>query len=256
MDQRTEPRPADESAEARATRARSVLRLMWQPDTRVGRSGISVGQIVETAIELADGGGLASLSMRRLAQEVGVGAMTLYGYVPGRAELIDLMLDQVNGTAYTGHAEPADLPGWRAGATQVALRTFDHALTHPWITEIPPGRPLLGPGASTRYERELTPLDGIGLDDHTMDHVRTALEGMALAAARWQIGLDRARADSGMDDQQWWALEQPALAPVIAAMELPIASRVGESVASAGDPRVSLEVGVGLLLDGIATRLS
>lgn len=235
--------------------ARSLLRLMWQPDTKVGRSGLTVGQIVTAAIEIADAGGVDALSMRRLAQAVQVGAMTLYGYVPGRAELIALMLDHVNGTAYRGQAEPGDLPTWRAGCRQVALRTFDHAVAHPWVTEVRPGRPLLGPGTSLRYERELAPLDGIGLDDQLMDHVRTALEGMAMAAARWQVGLDRARSSSGLDDAQWWAMEQPELASAIAGLQLPVASRVGASVASAGAPRDSLEVSVTLLLDGLTARI-
>lgn len=236
----------------------TLLQLMWAPSTKVGRRGITVGSIVSAAIDLADHGGLGHLSMRTLARSVGVGAMTLYGYVPGRAELVELMLDQVNSETYQAHPEPSEVTrrdGWQAGATQVAVRTFEEAITHPWITEVPPGRPLLGPGTCLRYERELAPLNGIGLDDVAMDHVRTCLEGLAHAAARWQIGLDRARSESGLDDQQWWEAEQPELAQEIGRLELPISSRVGQSVASAGDPRASLQTGVELLLAGVAARL-
>jgi len=233
-----------------------LLEVLWAPSTRVGRSGATVGAIIEAAIDLADGAGLEALTMRSVAERVGVGAMTLYGYVPGKAELLELMLDRVAGATYEGRPLPVDEPDWRAALRYVGLRNFAHALDHRWMVEVPSARPILGPGVCRKYEVELAPLDGIGLSDREMDHVLTTVLALAGSAARWQVGLDRVRAESRLTDAQWWRLSEPFLAEAMEGVELPISRRVGESVASAGDPRESLEVGLELLLDGLERRLS
>lgn len=242
----------------RATRpgeGRALVQLLWAPSTRVGRSGTTVGAIVDAAIALSDAEGLPALTMRGLAGQVGVGAMTLYGYVPGRPELLELMLDRVSAQTYDGRSLPGDTGGWRAGMEHVARRTFEQGLEHPWVTEIAPGRPVLGPGVCRRYELELTPLDDIGLSDQEMDHVLSAVTSLASHCARWQHALDRVRAETGLDDRQWWEHQQPQLAPAIEALELPISTRVGTTVASAGEPLAVLHTGMKFLLDGVAARL-
>lgn len=233
-----------------------LLRLMWRPDTRVGRSGATVGGIVDSAVTVADADGLPALTMRRVAAEIGVGVMTLYGYVPGKTELIELMVDRVAGTTYDGGPLPSELGGWRAGMEHVAACRYDEAVTHGWLTEVPAARPILGPGACRRYELELTPLDGIGLTDHEMDHVRGAISALALRCAGWQVGLERVSRESGRTDDEWWAMHQPVLEEALSGLDLPIASRVGQSMASAGDPPELLSDGLRMLLDGVAARVS
>jgi AcrR family transcriptional regulator len=233
-----------------------LLQLMWAPSTRVGRSGATVGAIVEAAIDLADRAGLEALTMRAVAERVGVGAMTLYGYLPGKTELLELMLDRVAGATYQRRPLPVDEPDWRAALRYVGRRNVEHALDHRWTVEVPSARPILGPGVCRKYEAELAPLDGIGLSDREMDHVLTTVLNLAGSAARWQVGLDRVRAESRLTDEQWWRLSEPLLAEAMDGLELPISRRVGESVASAGDPLASLEVGLELLLDGLDRRLS
>lgn len=88
--------------------ARSMA-LLWgteaPPRTRGRKPGLTVGGIATAAIELADTEGLEALSMRRVAQRLGVGTMSLYTYVPGKAELVDVMLDAI-------HLEPrSEAPG-------------------------------------------------------------------------------------------------------------------------------------------------
>jgi AcrR family transcriptional regulator len=77
-----------------------TMALLWgigKKPTRGPKPGLSVGRIVSAAVEVADAEGLGALSMRRVADRLGIGTMSLYTYVPGKAELIDVMLDTVLG---------------------------------------------------------------------------------------------------------------------------------------------------------------
>ena len=86
---------------------------------------------------LADAEGLAAVTMRRLATELGVGAMTLYTHVPGKGELVDLMYDAVLGEVYA--APPAG--DWRERLTAVARENWDlFSVTRGRRTSAPGGR--------------------------------------------------------------------------------------------------------------------
>src|ERR1700754_3557298 len=89
------------------------LELLWrrqQPPTRGPKQRLDLDEIVRAAIEVADADGLSALSMRKVAERLGVGTMSLYTYVPGKAELVDVMLDTVCGEV----GMPEDVPGgWR-----------------------------------------------------------------------------------------------------------------------------------------------
>jgi AcrR family transcriptional regulator len=79
------------------SRPQTTLDLLWRvggPTVRRGpRKALSVDAVVAAAIALADDEGLDAVTMRRIAQTLGVAPMTLYTYVPGKSELIELMLD-------------------------------------------------------------------------------------------------------------------------------------------------------------------
>ncbi len=232
-----------------------LVGLLWAPSTAVGRSGVTVGAVVDAAVAIADRDGLGVLSMRRLADEVGVGAMTLYGYVPGRAELLQLMLDEIAGQTYKDRPLPRSKRTLRTAIQHIAACNWNRIMGHPWSVEIPPGRPILGPGESLKYEYELEPLDGIGLSDQDMDSLLTTVLSMVAAAARWHLSLESSRAESALSDNQWWHAAAPALAPAMQGMSLPIASRVGMAVASAGDPRATLRFGLTAVIDAVSSRL-
>ncbi len=231
----------------------ALVDLLWSPSTRIGRSGATIESIVRAATALADDGGLGAVSMRQVARRVGVAPMTLYGYVPGRDELLELMLDQVVGAT---HPEPPAVPGdWRTGAQRLARGVFETGLRHRWIGDITPARPVLGPGVCRCYESELEVFEGIGLSDLEMDRAVTVVRGMAEHAARWQVGLDDVRARSGQTDEQWWERVGPRLAAAMAGESLPLSTRVGASVSSAGEPWAAVEQGVTMFLDGMSARL-
>lgn len=232
-----------------------LVELLWTPSQAIGRSGVTLAGITAAAVQIADAEGLDAVTMRRVAEQVGVGAMSVYTYVPGRAELVELMLDRVAAQVYDDRPLPCDQGGWRAGMEYVSRANWEHLQRHPWASDVPPGRPILGPGVSTKFEVELQPLDGVGLDDHAMNHLLACVLGLTTQAARWDASLRRSRADSGLTDQEWWDRTGPQLGEAMKGVELPVASRVGETVASAGDPEDSLRFGLTHLLDGVAATL-
>ncbi|HEX9921806.1 MAG TPA: TetR/AcrR family transcriptional regulator, partial [Anaerolineae bacterium] len=101
------------------------LALLWGSQTNAGRSGLTVKAIVTAAIDIVDAGGLDALSMRNVAERLGVGTMSLYTHIPGKAELIDLMLDTAYGELYISVEEPSQQPGgWRAALRFIARRNW------------------------------------------------------------------------------------------------------------------------------------
>jgi AcrR family transcriptional regulator len=236
-----------------------LLALLWNSAEPTGRTGLSVAGIATAAVELADADGLDAVTMRRIADRLGAGTMSLYSYVPGKPELIELMNDQVAGEIYAAGGLPAAEGDWRAGVRRIAERNWEHQLRHRWLAETAPGRPVLGPGTTAKYEAELAPLDGIGLSDVEMDLVLGHLLGLVEATARWQIQLDRARRESGIGDAGWWARVGPLLEQAMAGREFPLADRVGsaagEHYQAAGAPLEQMTFGVDLLVEGITAYL-
>jgi AcrR family transcriptional regulator len=91
---------------------------MARTGTRRGGRGLSLETIVEASLRIADAEGLDELTIRRIASELGVGAMTLYGYVRNKDEILDAMADHVLGgirMPETDSADPATV--LRAAAT-------------------------------------------------------------------------------------------------------------------------------------------
>lgn len=232
-----------------------LLRLLWSREPQVGRSGLSLDAIVNAGTDIAARDGIGAITMRRVAAELGAAPMSLYSHVPGKAELLELMLDAHAAGVYREDDLPAARPDWRAAAAYVAERNFDTAVAHAWVLEIPADRLVPGPGMTAKYEAELAAFDGIGLTDVQMDHALTGLLGLASAMARNQVGLLRARATTDSDDNQWWQRVGPALTEVMQGRQFPLASRVGTAASVAADasadPRAALTFTTQLLLDGL-----
>jgi len=99
-------------------------------------------RVLRTAMDLADRDGLESLTMRRLAKELGVEVMTLYYYVAKKDDILDGIADLV--------AIEIELPsggaGWKAAARQRAISAHDVLVRHPWASLLWVSREALGPG--------------------------------------------------------------------------------------------------------------
>src|SRR5882757_7457666 len=95
-------------------------------------------EIVAAAVRIADAEGVEAVSMRRLADELGVATMTPYTHVESKDELIDLMRDAVAAEMILPEPIPAD---WREALRAIAHKTKDAFEGHPWSLDIASRRP-------------------------------------------------------------------------------------------------------------------
>lgn len=110
------------------------------------RTQLTRERVVAAGIELADRDGIESISMRRLAQELGVEAMSLYTHVRNKEDLLDGMVDAVIGKIPMS----ADGADWKTSLRQMVLAARSVVLTHPWAPRPIESRTTPGP-ATMRY---------------------------------------------------------------------------------------------------------
>ena len=102
------------------------------------------GDVSHAALALLEAHGPQGVTMRRLAQAVGVPVASLYRYVAGKADILDRVLDLV----FAGIPDPPEAPGYWTRALEERLRSFRGALErHPGAVTLLGGRPLVTPAA-------------------------------------------------------------------------------------------------------------
>jgi AcrR family transcriptional regulator len=240
--------------------ARSMA-LLWgtqKHPTRGPKPGLSVQRIVQAAIGIADAEGLQALSMRRVAAELGVGTMSLYTYVPGKAELLDVMLDTVLGEV----GRPDGVAGgWRAKLEAYAREHWAHYHRHPWVLQVSGARALLGPNETAAFESALRAVSGIGLDGREMLHVVTLVAEYVRGAAQRAVEAAQAARHTGVTDEQWWKDRAPILDRYLDASRYPTVVSLDQEGAfdqpeggldyNLQDAVDSFEFGLPRVLDGV-----
>jgi AcrR family transcriptional regulator len=189
------------------------LDLLWgrrEAGSRGPRRGLSVSDVVAAAIRVADAEGLETLSMARVARELGFTTMSLYRYVTSKEELLQLMWnDSAQGSAEVvleGETWRERLRSW--ATTQ--RRVIDQ---HPWITRMPMAAPPLAPNSLAFVEKGLEALDGSGLADADKLRVIGLLSSYTLSEARMADDAARAAAEAakaaeaGGDAAATWTYE-------------------------------------------------
>lgn len=205
--------------------ARRSMELLWrrvEAPTRGPKPKRSIDDIVEAAVAIADEEGLAAVSMRKVAERLGTGAMSLYTYVPSKAELLDLMFEHVIG------AGPIELPyedGWRAALQALAEEDWALYQRHPWMLGVATSRAPMGPNSLDAYEASLRTVDGIGLDGSEMIGVVGLVTGYVRGAARSVADAAEAERATGISDDDWWHARSPMLDEVWDPERFPIATR-------------------------------
>lgn len=234
-----------------------TLGLLWraqagEPERRRGpKQKVSVDEVVRTGIALADADGLQAFSVRKVAEHLGIGTMSIYTYVPGRSELIGLMVDEA-----MGGAELDEHGGsLRTRLGSMAKQLWDEAHRHPWLLQVDLARPWIGPHAMNRFEWQLAGLEGLGFTDLEMDNIVTTVTSIAQSSARTSLGSQDAKARSGITDAQWWQINAPVLDQFVRVEEYPLATRVGHTAGqeynAVSSPQQAMEFALDRVFDGL-----
>jgi AcrR family transcriptional regulator len=211
---------------------------------------LSREQIVRTAIELADEGGLDAASVRRIAARLGAGATSLYWHVRSKNDLYELMFDAAFSESELSLPEPTG--DWRADIRVFAVRTHEVLRRHPWLIllGIQPG---IGPNIRRYAELSLRALSPLGLDRPARTEALAIINNYLLGFAHRQTAWDQLRERAGLTDEQW---EQRLDRYLAQARETDpaLAADIETRLHLTSDH--SFELGLDCVLDGIAARFA
>jgi AcrR family transcriptional regulator len=152
-----------------------------EPPGRGPRAALSRSQIVQVALRIADEEGLEAVSMRRLARELGSGAMSLYHYFQSRDELLDLMGDTVAAEMLVPGEMPSD---WREALTAIARSSRAAFQRHPWLLTTLQERPRVSPNLLRHVEQSSQSVAKLAEAGHDPD----LLSGIVFAVDDYMIG--------------------------------------------------------------------
>ena len=145
-------------------------------------------QLLRAAIDLADKGGIESLSMRKLSQELGGGTMSLYNHVSNKDDLVDGMIDIV----FSEIELPAGEHGWKMTMRQRALSIRTVMTRHPWAIGLMESRRTPGPATLRHHDAVIGCLRDAGFSIQLAAHAFSALDsyiyGFALQEQSLRFG--------------------------------------------------------------------
>ena len=139
---------------------------------RQNRTPLTRDRILEAAIDVADRDGIASLSMRRLGQALGVEAMSLYNHVAGKEDLLDGMVDVVFGEIELA-AGGAD---WKSAMRQRAVYVRAALTRHAWAVGLMESRRRPGPATLRHHDAVLGTLRRSGFSTEAAAHAYSVLD--------------------------------------------------------------------------------
>ena len=156
--------------------------FLWQErarPTRGPKPALTLDKIADAAIAIADAEGLAAVSMQRVAADLGYTKMSLYRYLPGKAELVAAILERAIG-------EPPGLggQGWREGLTSWANALLAAMQGHAWAQEATTGSRPIGPNELGWTEQALRVLPPALTGAERMDTVATVAGHVRMIAGQ------------------------------------------------------------------------
>jgi AcrR family transcriptional regulator len=229
--------------------------LLWgdNADTAATRrSPLDRTRIVRAALRVADADGLAGLTMRRVATELGTGAMSLYRHVPGKEALVSLMIDEALGEDVLPDQPSGD---WRGDLRTVASMMWDFIQRHPWYPEAVMERPPITPRGLAAFEFALSILDDTGLPPNERVVIVATVTSTVINAAQNAAAEARARSRFRVTDEEIVSSVSAFLGPILERGEYP---RLREALTSDNrlDPKQEMQVSIELILDGAAARIA
>jgi len=205
------------------------------------RAGLSRARVLDAALDLADTGGIAGLSMRRLGAELGVEAMTLYYYVPNKAALLDGLVERVLDQALSGTDTDGD---WREMLRTFAVSCRAELLRHTGVLPLIATRPVLTDASLEAVEARAAVLRDAGFGAHRALHVINIVGTFVIGHTLAEAGGTPGHADAEPDPAARLASLDPARFPNLRAA---LADGLGE------DHRERFDYALNVILTGLST---
>jgi AcrR family transcriptional regulator len=149
------------------------------------RPRLSRGRVLQTAMDRADQGGLEALTMRTLADELGVAPMALYRHVANKDDLIDAMLDVVFGEI----GLPSGGADWKAAMRQRAVALRDVLARHRWAIGLMESRRSPGPANLRHHDAVIGKLRSAGFSVEMAAHAYSLLDSYIYGFALTKMNL-------------------------------------------------------------------
>jgi AcrR family transcriptional regulator len=152
-------------------------------------------RVLRTAVDLADKGGVDSLSMRKLAQELGVEAMSLYRHVRNKGDIVDGMIDLVFGEI----GLPQRGVDWKAAMRQRAFAAREVLARHPWAIGLMESRRTPGPATLQHHDAVIGCLREAGFSIAMAAHAYSLLDSYIYGFALQQATLPFKTSEEGVE---------------------------------------------------------
>ena len=225
------------------------------------RPGLSLERIVAAAVRVADGEGLAAVSMSRVATELGTAPMSLYRYVTAKDELLALMVDAAYGPPPSGPlpaGPPADGTSWRAGLSRWAWAMRAGIQRHPWVLRIPIGGLPTLPNEVAWFEEGLRCVQDTGLAENQKASAILLVSGYVRNAASIDADIEAAVRASGKTPDEWMSSYTRTLTQLADPQRFPALTKfIAAGVFDQADPPDDeFEFGLERVLDGLGVLLS
>jgi AcrR family transcriptional regulator len=211
------------------------------------REPLSRARALDVACKLADAGGLSQLSMRRLADELGVEAMSLYHHVPNKDAILDGMVDLVFGEI----ALPAQGGDWRAAMRARAGSVRAVLLRHPWALRVIESRKAPGPATLAHHDAVLGALRAGGFSIVLTAHAYALLDSYIFGFVQTELSLPFQTSEETHEVARG-IFEQlpPGAYPHLVELTVEHVLKPGYAYAN------EFEFGLELILDGLARLLA
>jgi AcrR family transcriptional regulator len=206
------------------------------------RIPLNRARVLETAIGLADQGGLESLSMRKLGQQLGVEAMALYHHFEDKEDLVDAMVDIVFGEVEL----PSLGPDWTSAMRRRAISLRDALSRHRWAIGLMESRRHPGPAGLRHHDAMIGSLRSAGFDLTTVAHAYSALDSYIYGFALTKTNLPFETSEEVAE------VAETMLAPFVPA-EYPnlVEFIAGHAMQPGYDYETEFEYGLDVVLDGL-----
>jgi AcrR family transcriptional regulator len=211
-----------------------------------------VADLVDTAVTIADADGLDALSMRRIAREMGMGTMSLYWYLDGKEDLLDLMFDHLMGGQLLEEAEFVD---WRTGLSAIAHRSRRVYEAHPWLINVMGGHRADGPNVIRHIDQSLRVTDGLGLAIEQRIVMLNVIDDFVVGRLRRHAAEQERAGSVGEPPEEWLAANRPFVDRLIAEEGLDRLGQLLDHLPVVDDVDL-FDEGLGVVLDGLAAKFS